>query len=133
MAEYIVLINRLRRCEQFKCRGCEYEQAMGCRAKLNEDAAEAIEELIGRVKVLEKVADKWCKAVPKWTRVKNGLPKNDELKIVAIKDEHGDNPYIFPTVGWYLEKADCWIVDNECRSDVYAWMPLPEPPKEKQE
>jgi len=40
---YEDLIKRLRRCEQFRCRECEYEQVMGCRAKLNEEAAEAIE------------------------------------------------------------------------------------------
>lgn len=42
---YEKLIKRLRRCEQFRCRECEYEQVMGCRAKLNEEAADAIEEL----------------------------------------------------------------------------------------
>ena len=42
---YEGLIKRLRRCEQFRCRGCEYEQVMGCRAKLNAEAADAIAEL----------------------------------------------------------------------------------------
>lgn len=41
------LVKRLRRCEQFRCRECEYEQVMGCRAKLNAEAADAIEELRG--------------------------------------------------------------------------------------
>ena len=43
MDKYDELIKRLRRCEQFRCRECEYEQVMGCRAKLNEEAADAIE------------------------------------------------------------------------------------------
>lgn len=49
MRDYEELIKRLRRCEQFRCRECEYEQVMGCRAKLNEEAANAIEELQKRV------------------------------------------------------------------------------------
>ena len=42
---YDELVKRLRRCEQFKCRECEYEQVLGCRAKLNAEAADAIEKL----------------------------------------------------------------------------------------
>ena len=42
---YEELIKRLRRCEQFRCRECEYENVLGCRAKLNKEAADAIEEL----------------------------------------------------------------------------------------
>ena len=43
---YDDLIKRLRRCQQFQCRECEYEKVNGCRAKLNEEAADAIEKLL---------------------------------------------------------------------------------------
>lgn len=42
---YEELVKRLRNCEQFKCKVCDYEQILGCRAKLNKEAADAIEEL----------------------------------------------------------------------------------------
>lgn len=33
--------------------------------------------------------------------------------------------YTYPIT--YLDRANCWIVDAEQRTDVIAWMPLPEP------
>lgn len=42
---YEELVKRLRRCEQFRCRECEYEKINGCRSKLNKEAADAIEKL----------------------------------------------------------------------------------------
>ena len=46
---YEQLIKRLRRCEQFKCRGCEYENVPCCRAVLISEAADAIEEMNRRI------------------------------------------------------------------------------------
>ena len=71
-------------------------------------------------------------SVQKWIKASECLPKNSELKIVAIKDESDDSSYTYTTFGWYLKQANCWIVDNEMRTDVYAWMVLPWPPKEEQ-
>ena len=65
---------------------------------------------------------------PKWIPVSDDhLPKNDDFVIITIKDESGDYPYIYSDFGWYLDKADCWIVDAQQRTDVIAWMPLPKP------
>lgn len=64
-----------------------------------------------------------------WIPVTERLPKNDDWAIVTILDESGDTPYRYTDFGWYLEAADCWIVDAEQRNDVIAWMPLPEPRK----
>ena len=50
---YEKLIKRLRRCEQFRCRECEYENVLVCRAKLNSEAAYAIKELQERVAASE--------------------------------------------------------------------------------
>lgn len=75
-------------------------------------------------------------AVPsaqRWISVSERLPKNDDWVIVTILDERGDTPWRYTDFGWYLEEANCWIVDAEQRKDVVAWMSLPEPwKKEKQ-
>lgn len=42
---YEELVQRLRRCNQFKCNGCDYENVISCRVKLNAEAADAIEKL----------------------------------------------------------------------------------------
>ena len=69
--------------------------------------------------------------VGKWIPVSERLPKNDDWVIVTILDERGDTPFKYTDFGWYLEEANCWIVDAEQRKDVVAWMTLPEPYKEK--
>ena len=62
-----------------------------------------------------------------WKLYPEEIPKNDEMKIITICDESGDYPYTYSYVGWYLKEADGWIVDNELRKDIIAWMPLPFP------
>lgn len=66
-----------------------------------------------------------------WISVEDGLPKEDELVIISVTDDSGDNKYRYTTCGWYFN--DTWIVDNERinTSFVTAWMPLPEPYKEE--
>lgn len=66
-----------------------------------------------------------------WTPISEGLPKNDDWVIVTILDERGDTPFKYTDFGWYLEEANCWVVAAEQRTDIIAWMPLPEPYKEK--
>ena len=66
----------------------------------------------------------------KWISVKDRLPPQRETVIVAINDEHGDTPFKYTHFGWYLPDGKCWIVDGDATLNVYAWMPLPEPPKE---
>jgi hypothetical protein len=65
----------------------------------------------------------------KWVPCSERLPKNEGWVIVTILDEYGDTPYRYTGFGWYLEVANCWIIDAEQRTDVTAWMPLPEPYK----
>lgn len=65
-----------------------------------------------------------------WINVKEKLPKNDDWKIVTILDENGDTPYRYVGFGRYLESANCWIVDNERRTDIVAWTNLPTPYEE---
>ena len=49
---YDELVNLLRRCGKQKCKNCEYEHVLGCVTKMNEKAADAIEEL-------QKQRDEW--------------------------------------------------------------------------
>lgn len=67
--------------------------------------------------------------VSKWIPTKDDLPKNDDFVIVTILDERGDTPFRYTDLGWYFDRAKCWIVDAEQRNDVIAWMPLPGPYK----
>ena len=69
---------------------------------------------------------------PRWIPVTERLPNNDDFVIVTVKDESGDSPYIYSDFGWYLDRAGCWIVNTEQRTDITHWMPLPKPPKEGQ-
>ena len=66
-----------------------------------------------------------------WVSVKDRLPRDQDTVIVAINDDSGDTPYKYTHIGWYMSEAKCWIVEDEIRrGEVYAWMPLPEPPEE---
>lgn len=68
---------------------------------------------------------------PTWIPCNERLPESDEFVIITILDERGDAPYRYADFGWYLDVANCWIVDAEQRTDVIAWMPLPRAFKEK--
>lgn len=64
-----------------------------------------------------------------WILCSERLPKNDDWVIVTILEELGDTLCRYTDFGWYLEAANCWIIAAEKRTDVMAWMPLPEPYK----
>ena len=65
--------------------------------------------------------------IPRWIPVSEKLPENDDFVCVTIKDEGGDTSYIYSDIGWYFDKAGCWIVEARERTDIIAWMPLPKP------
>ena len=66
-----------------------------------------------------------------WISVEDRLPYAGEEVIVAIKDEHGDYPYRYTASGW-MTRNKTWVVDNEERTDITYYMPLPSPPTEKE-
>lgn len=103
---YDELVKRLRRCEQFRCRECEYEQVMGCRAKLNADAADAIEEL----------------SKPHWIPVTERLPEKTGSYLVYVYGEVTEMNF------WHGK----WhMLGDDYTKAVTHWMPLPQPPKEE--
>ena len=63
----------------------------------------------------------------KWIPVSKRVPNSDDWAIVTILDESGDTPYRYTDLGWYMEQGHAWIVDNEVRRDIIAWMPKPRP------
>ena len=119
------LVKRLRRCEQFRCRECEYEQVMGCRAKLNAEAADAIEELQadkaelnGTVtNLLEQIKDL---SKPRWIPVAERMP--ERFKSVLTIDKYG-----VITFNWIRGDGENWSNGYY----ITHWIPLPQPPKEE--
>ena len=68
-----------------------------------------------------------CAEYGQWIPCSDRLPMSDDWVFVTILDEYGDTPFRYADFGWYLEAANCWIVDAEQRTDVVAWMPKPKP------
>lgn len=84
-----------------------------------EDVKKVTDEVVKELKKLP--------SVEQWIPVSEDLPKNEDWVSVTILDESGDTPFRYTDFGWYLDVADCWIVDSEKRTDVIAWMPKPKP------
>ena len=95
-------------------------------ASYNQGWNDALDEYFDRIKEIP-FADR---PTGEWILCSERLPKNNGWVIVTILDEYGDTPYRYTSFGWYLEVANCWIIDAEQRTDVTAWMPLPEPYKD---
>lgn len=66
-----------------------------------------------------------------WISVKDRLPPLQKEVIVAICDDSGDTLWKYTTCGWMVSQI-IWIVDNDVHYDVTHWMPLPEPPTNKE-
>lgn len=97
------------------CDQCnEYDQQKHCCPRFNHVIRNTVDEL---------------KKQEQWNYVKDGLPTTDDWLEVAILDEHGDTPFTYTSFGWYLEMAKVWIVDNDYRTDIYAWKPLSRAPE----
>ena len=75
------------------------------------------------IKTLEELPH----AQPHWIPCSERLPRTEDFMIITILDDGGDIPIIYSDFGWYASVGGFWVVDNETRKDVIAWMPLPEP------
>ena len=101
--------------------------------ELHDKAADAIEELQGRAKVLEKVADKWCEAMPKWIPVTERLPENQGQFLTRYG--YGDasietGQFFYGVLYYFYADAEPHWQHESAGVEVTHWMPLPEPPKE---
>lgn len=61
----------------------------------------------------------------KWIPVTEALPWNDTNVLVTVRDDSGDTPWEYTSVGWRTPDGQYWVVDNEICYGVIAWMPLP--------
>lgn len=134
---YEELVKRLRRCEQFKCRECEYEQIMGCRAKLDAEAADAIEELSRDLDSMNDANIALYGALPKWIPVTERLPEEPYgcLAIVWDSPRYDGDMFLnyYPEfVGW---DGETWndADGEEIPFDVVYWMKMPQIPKPPKE
>jgi len=139
---YEELVKRLRRCGQFRCRECEYEKINGCRAKLNKEAADAIEEL---------------QTYAEWIPIESRPMDNEEYQYYK---EHFDYDYPKEEAIIYCCKlpddgeevlvcSECGFIwkdtfsndqyygvgfeENGDMDGIVAWMPLPKPYKPPKE
>ena len=65
-----------------------------------------------------------------WILCKERKPKYDNEVIVSIRETiyaYYSDTYDFTSVGRYDCVYDRWEVGNMYRTDIVAWMPLPEP------
>lgn len=77
----------------------------------------------------ERAAEEWNRRKEperKWTPVTEALPWNDTNVLVTVRDDSGDTPWEYTSVGWRTPDGQYWVVDNEICYGVIAWMPLPE-------
>ena len=95
---------------------------MALTGEWTESRDELIAKFIRRIKKLQSV-----EPVERWIPVSEGLPDNEDVVVVTIKDEHGDSPFIYSDFAWYLKDGKCWIYNAEKSNDIVAWTPLPEP------
>ena len=146
---YEKLVNLLRRCGKQKCKDCEYEYVIGCVTKLNEEAADAIEELQKKYDGAVSDNKSLCRQIaelakerneayskglleggiaqraedekwmPKWIPVTERLPEKDTRVIVCASLPEGVHSD-------FIYEDGHWFVSI----GVTHWMPFPEPPKE---
>lgn len=76
--------------------------------------------------------------VQPWVSVKHELPKNNEEVLVWFEYfRYGEYNRSFQTwgIGEYFKKYDNWMINHETgwhKLRVIAWMPIPEPPDDKE-
>lgn len=120
MSEREELVKSLRQCAEGTCNGCKYELTqVGCRGQLQKEAADAIEELQGKLYLMKKTAEWLNEKIPRWTSVDEALPEKYGTELVTT--ERGS-----VMVCCYYPQAKNW----NTRAKVKWWMPLPQPPQE---
>lgn len=115
---------------QTDCENCmmkdkrEEHNYVGCCDALGLAAADAIEELQGKHFMMKKTAEWLAEKVPAWVSVADRLPSAHELVLVY-------NPGYLMTTGFLYEDGRWRVRSVDYPDTPTHWMPLPEPPKEK--
>ena len=142
---YEELVKSLRQCAEASCAGCKNDLVeIGCRGKLQIEAADAIEGLSGLVdhyggetgiKNLEEYASKYWDTlakIPRWISVTERLTDNIDEEVLVCTEDYGKSGLGFVTVAIYdgIDWLECWERKTYLTA-VTHWMPLPKPPKEE--
>ena len=119
MNDHIDLINALRSCNAPAdyCDSCPYHYGSIQCLDLNKNAADAIEELVGKTDTLQA-------QMPRWISVDERLPEQNEPVIAIAK-----SAYTHVVIAWVIDGQ--WYTYNDYHFKVSHWMPLPEPPKDE--
>lgn len=135
---YDELVKALKQCADASCNGCKNELVqIGCRGKLQREAADAIEELICEV-ADEHNARLDAEERQRWIPVSERLPEQKinqntlDFEYVLCVTTFGDvRPYKF---GRRIGQGEPHFWNGAGYVDAYVthWMPLPQPqpPKE---
>lgn len=138
---YEELVKSLRQCAEASCAGCKNDLVeIGCRGKLQIEAADAIEGLSGLIdryggetgiKDLNEFAGKYWDTlakIPRWIPVAERLPeKYDRYYLVILNNWNTDFCLYTKEKGFGMYITPKWWDAND---EVTHWMPLPDPPKE---
>jgi hypothetical protein len=122
------LVKSLRQCAEASCAGCKNEFVeIGCRGKLQREAADAIESTN---KAYQMISEAYEAEVTKknWIPVTERLPEKYTAVLAAGNGEVACGLFV-----GFAEPAHVasWDLDNVAAEPVTHWMPLPEPPKEE--
>ena len=121
---YDELISELRSeiCKN-NCVDCVYMMT-GCTPKLCEQAADAIEKLLGVIQrqkeTINATAYLPLYQKPKWIPVTERLPENDKTVLVWNRRNSREYFDVYDHGRWIILEWE----------DITHWMPLPEPPKD---
>lgn len=110
MSEYEDLVKRLN----------EYSAQHENHGGITAEAADAIEELQGKLYLMKKTAEWLNEEIPRWISVDEALPEKYGTALVTT--ERGS-----VMVCCYYPQAKNW----NTRAKVKWWMPLPQPPQEE--
>lgn len=122
------IVTALRCCAEGECHGCTiYNDKQSCQERVLDAAADRIE---AQAKEIEKLRGQ----VPHWIPVEERLPENFR-KVLCWGEyfRYGDFNGMFVNYALGYQNNGRWggEVANGTNARALAWMPLPEPPKEK--
>ena len=104
------------------CKTCAYFGDELCVVRLERDALSYIQQLESQIAEVGK-------KVPKWSSVKERLPKDGQKVIAAFRNEGG---VIVDQARYSIGEFDFANWAYVWHENITHWMPMPESPKEEQ-